>query len=108
VTTLTKSTVYLLLGTTVTFVVLFLFLGFWFACVSSAAFVAGYSYTRDHNFSFYATFLTVIAVLYFCTRAGFPWLGYLGLVAYYSLVRWHRFQDAKPDEQQVEPPPPGE
>ena len=97
---MTKSTVYLLVGTAITFGLLFLFVGLRFACVGGAVFMAGYSLTNNHNLFFYLKVMAALAAFYLCVWAGFGWLGYVGLLALYLGLRQHKYYEASPKEEE--------
>jgi len=101
---MTRSTVYLLVGTAITFGLLFLFVGLRFACVGGAVFMAGYSLTNNHNLYFYLKVIATITAFYLCVWAGFGGLGYFGLLALYLGLRQHKYYKAEPEEELGEPP----
>ena len=94
---MTKSTVYLLVGTAITFGLLFLFVSVRLAGIGAAVFMAGYSLTNNHNLYFYLKVIATFAAFYLCVRAGFGGLGYLELFALYFVLRQHNYYKASLD-----------
>ena len=96
---MSKPTLHFLAAFAVTIVVLFLFLSPMYAGFGGILFMIGWSYTRNHNLHFYLTLMVCFAAFILCVRAGYAWVGVIGIVVLFNLSKVLRmYENAKPEE----------
>jgi hypothetical protein len=94
-----KPALHFLLALAVALVALFLFLGPMYAGFGGILFIIGWSFTRNHNLYFYLTLMVCFAAFILCARAGYAWVGVIGIVVLFNLSKVLRmYENAKPDE----------
>ncbi|MGC2790808.1 MAG: hypothetical protein WA899_02205, partial [Candidatus Sulfotelmatobacter sp.] len=96
---MTKPTLHFLVALAITLLMLFLFLSPMFAGFGGILFMIGWSYTSNHNLYFYLTLMVCFVAFISCVRAGYAWVGLIGIVILFNLSKVLRtYENAKLDE----------